>query len=215
MQLRCLSLHILSLLIVIYTIDAIHSVSTICEFNVTKDNKLYSYNLASPSETFTHGVLSEDGYYKVSSNGTVVWFQLCDGMIFNHDPPRCFDCLECGGQSRCGTGCSALMSRGYSVCTTIGRTQSITTNLIDKKSPSMGVIVEMWHQGPEMNCSLSVSVICDSKKFQGPKTLEKFGNCNFATQITHPAGCAIVLAIKDNKSGWFSTLLIMYLSNYK
>ncbi|KAF5795023.1 hypothetical protein HanXRQr2_Chr08g0334901 [Helianthus annuus] len=63
MQLRCLSLHILSLLIVIYTIDAIHSVSTICEFNVTKDNKLYSYNLASPSETFTHGVLSEDGYF--------------------------------------------------------------------------------------------------------------------------------------------------------
>ncbi|MFS7961094.1 hypothetical protein Hanom_Chr08g00710721 [Helianthus anomalus] len=62
MQLRCLSIHILSLLI-IYTFDAIHSVSTICEFNVTKDNKLYTYNLASPSETFTHGVLSEDGYF--------------------------------------------------------------------------------------------------------------------------------------------------------
>ncbi|KAM0043067.1 hypothetical protein Hdeb2414_s0010g00336881 [Helianthus debilis subsp. tardiflorus] len=85
---------------------------------------------------------------------------------------------------------------GYSVCTTIGCTQSITTNLIDKKSPSMGVIVEMWHQGPEMNCSLSVS---------GPKTLEKVGNCNFVT------GCAIVLAIKDNNLGWFSTLLIILL----
>ncbi|KAM0043068.1 hypothetical protein Hdeb2414_s0010g00336891 [Helianthus debilis subsp. tardiflorus] len=91
MQLRCLSLHILSLLIVIYTFDAIHSVSTICEFNVTKDNKIYSYSLASASETFTHGVLSEDGYYKVSSNGTVVWFQVVsnscrkDGLLLIGD----------------------------------------------------------------------------------------------------------------------------------
>ncbi|KAL8257429.1 hypothetical protein R6Q59_029470 [Mikania micrantha] len=214
MQLRCFSRHILRLLI-IYSLGAIHSVSAICEFSFTKENKVYSYNLASSSEMFPHGVLSEDGFYKVSSNGTVVWFQLCDGMIFNHDPPRCFDCWECGGPSRCGMGCSALMSNnllgGYSVCTTIGRTQSITTNLIDKKSPGMGVVVEMWHQGPEMNCSLSVSVICDSKKFLGPKTLEKAGNCNFATQITHPAGCAYVLATEGNELGWFSILLIILL----
>ncbi|KAI3731167.1 hypothetical protein L1987_62351 [Smallanthus sonchifolius] len=214
MQLRCFSLHILSLLI-IYSLGAIHSVSAICEFSFTQENKLYSYSLASSSEMFPHGVLSEDGYYKVSSNGTVVWFQLCDGMIFNHDPPRCFDCGECGGPSRCGMGCIALMSNnileGYSVCTTIGRTQSIIANLIDKESPGMGVVVEMWHQGPEMNCSLSVSIICDSKKFQEPKTLEKVGNCNFATQITHPAGCANVLATKDNGLGWFSTLLIILL----
>lgn len=38
--------------------------------------------------------------------------------------------------------------------------------IADKESPGMGVLVEMWHQGPGLNCSLSVSVICDSKKFQ-------------------------------------------------
>ncbi|KAK1415458.1 hypothetical protein QVD17_31240 [Tagetes erecta] len=214
MQLRCLSLHIISLLI-ISTLVAISSASSICEFSFTQQNKLYTYSLASSSDTFPHGVVSEDGYYKVSSNGTVVWFQLCDGMIFNHDPPICFDCLDCGGPSRCGMGCSALMSNtilgGYPVCTTIGRTQSITANLIDKESPGMGVLVEMWHQGPAMNCSFSVSVICDSKKFQGPKTLIKTGTCDFATQITHPAGCANVLAAKNNGWGWFSTLLIILL----
>ncbi|MFS7937109.1 hypothetical protein Hanom_Chr05g00423711 [Helianthus anomalus] len=211
MQLRCIVLHIISLLIVV----TIKSVSSICEFSIIQENKLYSYSLASASASFPHGVLSEDGFYKVSSNGTVVWFQLCDGMIFNHDPPRCFDCWECGGSSRCGMGCSALMSNNtlgdYPVCTTIGSTQSITTNLIDKENPGKGVAVEMWHQGPEMNCSLSVSVICDSKQVQGPKTLEKVGNCNFATQITHPAGCANVLATKGNGLGWFGTLLIILL----
>ncbi|KAK9063348.1 hypothetical protein SSX86_017218 [Deinandra increscens subsp. villosa] len=196
-------------------LTAIHSGSAICEFSFTQQNKLYTYSLASPSETFPHGVLSEDGYYKVSSNGTVVWFQLCDGMIFNHDPPRCFDCLECGGQSRCGMGCSALMSNnilgGYSVCTTIGRSQNITTNLIDKERPGMGVVIEMWHQGSTLNCSLSVSVLCDSKNFHGPKSVEKVGLCNFATQITHPAGCANVLATKDSGLGWFGTLLVILL----
>ncbi|KAI7754673.1 hypothetical protein M8C21_012777 [Ambrosia artemisiifolia] len=136
-------------------------------------------------------------------------------MIFNHDPPKCFDCWECGGSSRCGMGCSALMSNdtlgGYPVCTTIGSTQSVTTNLIDKENPGMGVVVEMGHQGPTMNCSLTVSVICDSKQVQGPKTLERVGNCNFATQITHPAGCANVLTTKGNGLGWFSTLLIILL----
>nr|XP_043609050.1 autophagy-related protein 27 isoform X2 [Erigeron canadensis] len=122
---------------------------------------------------------------------------------------------DCGGSSRCGMGCSALMSNktlgGYPVCTTIGRTQSISTNLIDKESPGMGVVIKMWHQLPEMNCSLSVSVICDSKQVQGPKTLEKAGDCNFATQITHPAGCANVAATQGNGVGWFSTLLIICL----
>ncbi|KAJ0764499.1 hypothetical protein HanPI659440_Chr08g0292891 [Helianthus annuus] len=76
---------------------------------------------------------------------------------------------------------------GYSVCTTIGRTQSITINLIDKKSPSMGVIVEMWHQGPEMNCSLSVSVICDSKNFKLTRTWNFGAACliEFGIHLRH------------------------------
>ncbi|KVI04826.1 hypothetical protein Ccrd_016843 [Cynara cardunculus var. scolymus] len=168
MQLRSFLLYILSLPI-LYRFGAIHSVSDICEFSITLETKLYSYSLASPSQTFPHGVLSEDGYYKVSSNGTVIWFQLCDGMIFNHDPPRCYDCWGCGESSRCGMGCSALMS----------------TNKLDKNSPDRGVVVKMWHQGSDMNCSLSVSVICDSKQVQGPKTLERVGGlCNFLVALT-------------------------------
>lgn len=213
MRLRSLLILLINLS-TLYRLVAIDSVSAICEFSITQENKFYSYSLASSSETFPHGVLSEDGYYKVSSNGTVVWFQLCDGMIFNHDPPRCFDCYGCGGSSRCGMGCSALMSEnrlGYPVCTTIGRTQTVTTNLIDKESPDKGIVVKMWHQGSEKNCSLSVSVICDSKQVQGPKTLERVGECNFATQITHPAGCANVLSTPGSGLGWFSTLLIILL----
>ncbi|CAH1439214.1 unnamed protein product [Lactuca virosa] len=213
MQSRSLLLHLLNLSI-LYRLGLVHSLSTICEFSITQENKFYSYSLASPSETFPHGVLSEDGYYKVSSNGTVVWFQLCDGMIFNHDPPRCFDCWDCGGSSRCGMGCSALMSEiklGYPVCSTIGRTQTITTDLIDKENPDMGIVVKTWHQGSERNCSLSVSVICDLKQVQGPKTLERVGVCNFVTQITHPAGCANVLSAPGSGLGWFGTLLIIIL----
>lgn len=210
MQLRCFIIVII--LQITYSISADNA---ICELSYTQQNKLYSYSLASSTASFPHGVLSEDGYYKVSSNGTVVWFQLCNGMIFNHDPPKCFDSLECGGSTRCGVGCSALMSNnvlgGYPVCTTIGRTQSITTDLIDKVTPAKGVVVKMWHQGPLTNCSLSVSVICDLKQVQGPKTLEKVGDCDFATQITHPAGCANVLTTHGNGLGWFSTLIIILL----
>jgi len=36
--------------------------------------------------------------------------QLCDVLIFNHDPPRCVGCEDCGGPSHCGTSCSALVS---------------------------------------------------------------------------------------------------------
>ncbi|KAJ0750059.1 hypothetical protein HanLR1_Chr05g0177481 [Helianthus annuus] len=57
MQLRCIVLHIISLLIAV----AIKSVSSICEFSIIQENKLYSYSLASASASFPHGVLSEDG----------------------------------------------------------------------------------------------------------------------------------------------------------
>ncbi|KAI3783497.1 hypothetical protein L1987_42581 [Smallanthus sonchifolius] len=134
-------------------------------------------------------------------------------MIFNHDPPRCFDCLECGGSARCGMGCSALMSNeiyGYPLCTTIGRIPTITTDLIDIKSPQMGLVVKMWHNGV-VNCSLSVSVVCDSKQVQGPTALEKVGVCDYATQLRHPSGCAQTLSSNNNGLGWFGTLLIIIL----
>ncbi|RWW33413.1 hypothetical protein GW17_00001868 [Ensete ventricosum] len=58
---------------------------------------------------------------------------LCDQMLFNHDPPRCYDCQDCGGPSRCGTMCSALVANnigGYFVCTTIGKASNLNVALI-------------------------------------------------------------------------------------
>ncbi|XP_028058634.1 uncharacterized protein LOC114262471 [Camellia sinensis] len=163
---------------------SLNSVSAICELSIVDHNKLYNYSLASPSPKFPHGVLSEDGFYKVAVNQTVLWFQLCDAMIFNHDPPTCIDCEDCGGPSHCGIGCSALVAHkigGYPVCTTVGRTSSMIIDLIDEKSPHMGVVVTMSNNFSELNCSLAVSVICDSSGVQGPQALEKVGTCDYVS----------------------------------
>uniref|UniRef100_A0A6N2LRD0 Uncharacterized protein n=1 Tax=Salix viminalis TaxID=40686 RepID=A0A6N2LRD0_SALVM len=134
--------------------------------------------------------------------------QLCDGMIFNHDPPRCVDCLDCGGASHCGMECSALMAKnigGYDVCTTIGKVTSTTTNIIDNQNPHKGVIVKMTSSGSEHNCSLSVSVICDSNRVLGPHSLEKLGTCDYAAVLQHPSGCATING-HGKGWGWFGTL---------
>lgn len=191
-----------------------NSVSATCEFSFTDGNKLYNYNLASPTSKFPHGVLSEDGFYKVAVNETVLWFQICDGMVFNHDPPICVDCWDCGGPSRCGMGCSALVANneeGYSVCTTIGRPSSMEISVIDKKSPHMGVIVKMSSNGSKPSCSLSVSVMCDSDKVQGPSSLEILGPCKYATMLSHPSGCAKIESVHGKGWGWLGTLIIILL----
>ncbi|OIT04488.1 hypothetical protein A4A49_34245 [Nicotiana attenuata] len=100
---------ILLLLPLIFT-AIFRSVNATCQFSFEQNNKLYNYSLTAPIRNFPHGILSEDGFYKVAANGTVLWFQLCDAMIFNHDPPTCIDCWDCGGNSRCGMGCSALVA---------------------------------------------------------------------------------------------------------
>ncbi|RWW70166.1 hypothetical protein BHE74_00022162 [Ensete ventricosum] len=72
-------------------------------------------------------------FYKVTVNESSLWFQLCDQMLFNHDPPRCYDCQDCGGPSRCGTMCSALVANnigGYFVCTTIRKASNLNVALI-------------------------------------------------------------------------------------
>ncbi|KAJ6690119.1 hypothetical protein OIU85_006402 [Salix viminalis] len=134
-------------------------------------------------------------------------------MIFNHDPPRCVDCLDCGGASHCGMECSALMAKnigGYDVCTTIGKVTSTTTNIIDNQNPHKGVIVKMTSNGSEHNCSLSVSVICDSNRVLGPHSLEKLGTCDYATVLQHPSGCATING-HGKGWGWFGTLMIIVL----
>nr|XP_043617433.1 uncharacterized protein LOC122589238 isoform X2 [Erigeron canadensis] len=203
------------ILIITVGIQSVYSSeAAVCEYSYNEQNKVYNYNLAAASSNFPHGILSPDGYYKVSSNGTVVWFQLCDAMIFNHDPPRCFDCFGCGESAQCGMGCSALMSNnlfGYPICTTIGLTSTITTDLIDKRNPHTGLLVKMRHDRPELNCSLSVYVICDSKQVQGPTTLETVNLCNYATQLRHPSACAQIVSSSSNGFGWFGTLLIIIL----
>lgn len=86
MQLRCFLFHILILQILYRLLCAINSVSAICEFSITQKNKVYSYNLASSSQSFPHGVLNEDGYFLNHSLPTTIMFNLCrfyDYGIFN------------------------------------------------------------------------------------------------------------------------------------
>ncbi|KAK8921234.1 hypothetical protein KSP39_PZI020819 [Platanthera zijinensis] len=63
-----------------------------CEFSITQGNYLYSYRLAAPSRSYPHGVMSEDGFYRIAVNETTLWYQLCDHMIFNHGQPKCLNC---------------------------------------------------------------------------------------------------------------------------
>ncbi|KZV44485.1 hypothetical protein F511_37574 [Dorcoceras hygrometricum] len=189
-------------------------VSALCEFSVKDRNKLYDYSLAAPLRKFPHGIRSEDGFYKVSANGTVLWFQLCGSLIFNHDPPMCFGCKDCSGSSRCGMGCSALVSNkieGYPVCTTLGHSSTMLMNVIDRKNPHMGIIVKMMNNGLKNNCSLSVSVICKSNGVQVPQTFETVGFCDYITELKHPSGCAKITSTHGSRLGWFGTLMIIVL----
>jgi len=104
-----------------------------CELSVARGGELYSFALAAPTPAHRHGVLSEDGFYKVAVNDSILWFQLCDEMLFNFDPPMCLNCEGCGGPLRCGTQCSALVSNnigGYDVCTTLGSLSKSHLSLI-------------------------------------------------------------------------------------
>lgn len=185
-----------------------------CRFTFRDQNKLYNYTLSSPIRNFPHGILSEDGFYKVAVNETTLWFQICDGMVFNHDPPICADCWDCGGPKRCGMECNALVANkvgGYHVCTTIGRGSKIDVDIIDKKNPHTGVIVKTWSSGPKYNCSLAVSVLCNLNGVQGPQTLERLGACDYVTELKHPSGCAIIVNVHGGSWGWFVTLLLIVL----
>ncbi|XP_020582082.1 uncharacterized protein LOC110025772 isoform X2 [Phalaenopsis equestris] len=183
-----------------------------CEFSAIYSNNLYNYSLAAPSQKFPHGVMSEDGFYKISVNETILWYQLCDQMIFNHDPPRCLNCLDCGGPLRCGMQCSALTAKdigGYPVCTTIGQASNLHISLIEKNDPQKGVIVKMIASGSKLNCSLSVSVICDLYEVQVSNTLTILGDCDYATELRHPSGCAKIISANETGWGWFGTLMII------
>ncbi|XP_014520764.1 uncharacterized protein LOC106777620 isoform X2 [Vigna radiata var. radiata] len=185
-----------------------------CRFSFPDGDRLYNYTLSSPIRNFPHGILSEDGFYKVAVNETTLWFQLCDGMVFNHDPPVCADCWDCGGPNQCGTQCNALVANkvgGYHVCTAIGRGPKIDVNIIDKKNPHTGVIVKMSNNGPKFNCSLAVSVICNSNGVQGPQALERLGACDYVTELKHPSGCAVIINVHGGGLGWFGTLMIIVL----
>ncbi|KAG4934853.1 hypothetical protein JHK85_049772 [Glycine max] len=188
--------------------------TALCQFSFLDGNTLYNYTLSSPIRNFPHGILSEDGFYKVAVNDTTLWFQLCDGMIFNHDPPICADCWDCGGPKHCGMKCNALVANnvgGYHVCTAIGRGPKIDVDIIDKKNPHTGVIVKMSNSGPKYNCSLAVSVLCNLNGVQGPQALERLGACDYVTELKHPSGCAIIINVHGGGWGWFGTLLIIVL----
>ncbi|GAY40503.1 hypothetical protein CUMW_052410 [Citrus unshiu] len=210
-------------LCILMILHRVNWVCGVCELSLMHNDNVYNYSLTSPLDKYPHGVLSEDGFYKVAVNQTVLWFQLCDGMIFNHDPPLCVDCLDCGGPSHCGLGCSALVEKsiggavtyaGYPVCTSLGHVSSTNITIRDKNHPNNGVIVKMTHSGPKYSCSLSVSVICDSNGLQGPQSMEKLGTCNYATEIRHPSGCATIIPAEGGGWGWFGTFVTVHFQTW-
>lgn len=203
---------ILLLILLRVSFDSVYA--AVCEYSIVDSHKLYNYSLATPTRDFPHGILSEDGFYKVAANDTIVWFQLCDGMIFNHDSPRCVGCLDCGGPLHCGMGCNGLVANnigGYYVCTAIGRDSNFEIRLLDADHPHKGVIVKMASSAGTANCSLSVSVICDLDGVKGPQSLQKLGTCDYAAVLHHPAGCATIISVRGGGWGWFGTLLTISL----
>ncbi|KAG2406730.1 uncharacterized protein HKW66_Vig0059870 [Vigna angularis] len=181
-------------------------------------------------------------------------------MIFNHDPPVCADCWDCGGPNHCGTQCNALVANKvggripvisvfshllvfvhkmsppstayvYGSGEVLGSVQveELPTEelwvgemwvrggaarrglCVDKKNPHTGVIVKMSNSGPKFNCSLAVSVICNSNGVQGPQALERLGACDYVTELKHPSGCAVIINVHGGGLGWFGTLMIIVL----
>ncbi|KAL5171021.1 hypothetical protein HKD37_11G032591 [Glycine soja] len=218
---------IIIVIVTLFTLFHLTSVTATppCQFSFLDGKKLYNYTLSSPIRNFPHGILSEDGFYKVAVNDTTLWFQLCDGMIFNHDPPICADCWDCGGPKRCGMECNALVAnnkhgvkqggadKGVGVSAGGGTANGgvVGGRVVDKKNPHTGVIVKMSNSGPKYNCSLAVSVLCNLNGVQGPRTLERLGACDYVTELKHPSGCAIIVNVHGGGLGWFGTLLIIVL----
>ncbi|KAI4339150.1 hypothetical protein MLD38_024122 [Melastoma candidum] len=202
----------------ILSIGCLESARAACELSYVDRGKMYNYGLAAPIPMFPHGVLSEDGFYKVTDDYTTLWFQLCDEMIFNHDPPRCMKCSDCGGTSRCGMGCSALVledETGYPVCSAIGHSSNSSISITDEMNPHRGVTVRISNSS--QTCSLYVSVICDWNRIQEPKSLKKQGECDYVTEIRHPSGCAKVIHLYGRGWGWFwvfLTIIICVLGCY-
>ncbi|CAN1255293.1 hypothetical protein LINPERPRIM_LOCUS8930 [Linum perenne] len=204
------------ILLLLLLLASLHSASAVlCEFSHFDGNQIFNFSLTSPLPGFPHGILSEDGFYNVANNESVLWFQLCDGMIFNHDPPRCFGCEDCGGPSHCGTGCSALVANdmdGYDVCSSIGSISNTVTEIMDNDNPQNGVTIKISSLDNKDNCSLAVSVICDLAGLKGPSALQKLGTCTYAAVLQHPSGCPTVVSVRGKGLGWFSILIIIALS---
>ncbi|KAK8920991.1 hypothetical protein KSP39_PZI020824 [Platanthera zijinensis] len=67
----------------------------------------------------------------------------------------------------------------------------------------------MVASGSKENCSLSVSVICDLNKVQVSNSLTILGDCDYATELKHPSGCARIISVNGKGWGWFGTLMII------
>ncbi|CAK7325925.1 unnamed protein product [Dovyalis caffra] len=280
---------------ILHQAGSLNPVSAVCELSLVDGNKLYSFNLVSPLPNFPHGVLSEDGFAGAESDfiqggnkeSTGIPDVVKKGVpitiyslwsfwvrvIAVVDLPLSFSflivwsssALDCGGSSRCGMECSALVAKnieglldiivscviqvvmmyaslleksqalpltllpGCAFCDAVAYESDssisslpvgvifasanafpIIINVADNRTPHKGVVVKMTSSGPKHNCSLSVSVICDSNRAHGPHSLEKLGTCDYAAMLQHPSGCATI-NVHGKGLGWFGTMMIIIL----
>ncbi|KAL0321814.1 UNVERIFIED_CONTAM: hypothetical protein Scaly_2477800 [Sesamum calycinum] len=199
------------------------SVSELCELSFKDSNKVYHYSLVSPLRKIPHGILSEDGFYKVAANGTVLWFQVGSirivvvlhavvwAAVHLSNNIEVIPVRLLHNQTTQQILDNQTYELGYPVCTTIGQPSSTIIDVRDRKSPHTGVIVKMTHTGSKRNCSLSVSVICNSNGVEGPQTLETVGFCDYNTELKHPLGCAKIISSHGNGLGWFGTFMLIIL----
>eukprot|EP00270_Netrium_digitus_P017011 TRINITY_DN6175_c0_g1_i3.p1 TRINITY_DN6175_c0_g1~~TRINITY_DN6175_c0_g1_i3.p1 ORF type:complete len:308 (+),score=52.52 TRINITY_DN6175_c0_g1_i3:102-1025(+) len=201
-----------------------------CEWSVTIDPYIYTFDLTASTTSSKHGVVNEDGFYKVVQKAGVddgvardatFWFQLCGHMKFNVHRPECYECPQsCGGVDHCGETCSALQGVAYGAytkCTTIAKAEFTAYSLLDESSPELGLAVNMSMADVSASCpgpsSLVVQIKCLSDKtaeVEAPSQVKEVapGSCHFVTSMTHPAGCPVKTSTNSGKIGVVGMILI-------
>ncbi|XP_057989753.1 uncharacterized protein LOC110645527 isoform X2 [Hevea brasiliensis] len=61
---------------ILHRFGSLNPVVAVCQLSFVDGHKLFNFSLTSPIPKFPHGVLSEDGFYKVAVNESVLWFQV-------------------------------------------------------------------------------------------------------------------------------------------
>ncbi|CAI0443834.1 unnamed protein product [Linum tenue] len=146
--------------------SSFHSASAgLCDVSYFDGRQIFNFSFTAPIAGFPHGILSEDGYtdFLKSLFHLLQWAVSVSMFLHSLCSTYCFTGYHFTYTR--GSGCSALVANnigGYEVCSTIGGVSNTSSDIMDKQNPQKGVIVKISSLDTKENCSLSVSVICNS-----------------------------------------------------